>query len=256
MTTFFPFRDLTFTATNLQDFSSFLLKRKKTKNKTTLVLPATMNEITLAWFSPFLKQQLEQFDYLVTDGMPLVWLARLYDKKADRVYGPDLMLRVLDNGQRFGLTHYLYGTNRETLKKLKINILQRFSKAKIVGMHAPPYRPLSNKETNQVVQRINQSRPDFIWVSLGGAKQVEWSVELKHKLHARAIIPVGAAFDFIAGRKSQAPRWLQQLGLEWFFRLLTEPGRLWKRYVLQIPVFLVLWVIEVAKFFLKKVRKN
>ena len=254
--TIFPFRDLTLSATNLQDFSNFLLTRKDSKKKPILVLPTTMNEVVWAWYSSVFRQKLRQFEYLVTDGMPLVWLARFYDKQAGRVYGPDLMLRVLDSGQHFGSTHYLYGTNRETLKKLKTNILERFHKVKIVGVYAPPYRPLSHNEIDKVVQHINHSQPDFIWVSLGGSKQVEWSVELKNRLHARAIIPVGAAFDFIAGEKLQAPSWLQRLGLEWLFRLLTEPGRLWKRYVLQIPVFLVLWVLELIKVISKENRKK
>lgn len=251
----FQFRGCTLSAFTLSDFLLLLLKRKETKVlRSQLILPATANEFVQAWMFPTFKKTLQKFDYLVTDGMPLVWLARLHGLRAERIYGPDLMLAVLGQGQQLGVTHYLYGTTQSVLARLESQLTKRFPQAKIVGSYAPPFRKLLQKEEQAVIKKINKARPDFVWVSLGGRKQVEWAVKMKDKLKVHYIIPVGAAFDFISGNKPQAPQWVRIIGLEWLFRLITEPQRLWQRYVLQIPIFLVLWVIEVCRIFLKKLK--
>jgi N-acetylglucosaminyldiphosphoundecaprenol N-acetyl-beta-D-mannosaminyltransferase len=185
-----------------------------------------MNEVAAAHRSPWFSETLQKFDCLFPDGMPLVWLGRLTGVSTDRLYGPDLMLKTLEAGLADGRKHALYGSTPQVRATLIKNLCRRFPGLKMVGMNA---------------------RPDFVWVALGGVKQAEWAVRMKSRLKTRWIIPVGAAFDFLAGTKPQAPRWLQELGFEWFFRLLTEPRRLWRRYVLQIPLVLVLWVGEVVR---------
>lgn len=177
---------------------------------------------------------------LVTpDGMPLVWLSRLRGQRhVERVYGPDLMLAACGrfSGPRY--RHFLYGSSEDILARLATNLRKRFPDIQIVGSYAPPYRELSASEDAQIVDLLNQAAPDIIWVGLSTPKQERWMANHVGKLMASALIGVGAAFDFHAGVKKQAPYWMQRSGLEWFFRLMSEPHRLWRRYLINNPLFL------------------
>lgn len=177
---------------------------------------------------------------LVTpDGMPLVWLSRLRGQRhVERVYGPDLMLAACGrfSGPRY--RHFLYGSSEDILARLTTNLRKRFPDIQIVGSYAPPYRELSASEDAQIVDLLNQAAPDIIWVGLSTPKQERWMANHVGKLMASALIGVGAAFDFHAGVKKQAPYWMQRSGLEWFFRLMSEPHRLWRRYLINNPLFL------------------
>lgn len=179
---------------------------------------------------------------LVTpDGMPLVWLLRAAGQgHADRVYGPDLMLAVFEAGLSRGYKHFLYGTTEETLARLAANLTRRYPGAAIVGCHAPPFRPLSAAEEREVAQAIETSGADIVWVGLSTPKQESWMAAHSGDLAAPVLIGVGAAFDFHAGKIRQAPRLIQRSGLEWLFRLVIEPRRLWKRYLTSIPGFIFL----------------
>ena len=178
---------------------------------------------------------------LVTpDGMPLVWLLKWAGHpEADRVYGPDLMLAVLDRSQDAGWRHYFYGASPETLTSLQAALGQRFPRLMIAGSWSPPFRPLTPTEDAEVVERINACRPDIVWVGLSTPKQERWMAEHRAALDAPVLIGVGAAFDFHAGTVRQAPRLLQRSGLEWLFRLVMEPKRLWRRYLRNNPAFVV-----------------
>lgn len=178
--------------------------------------------------------------FLVTpDGMPLVWALKLAGfRKAGRVYGPDLMAEMFDAGRSAGVKHYLYGTTEENLALLSARLLQRFPGAQIVGSYAPPFRPLSDSEETEVTDRINAAGADIIWVGLSTPKQEHWMHKMRDRLQASMLIGVGAAFDFHAGNKPQAPQILQRSGMEWAFRLACEPRRLWRRYAVTIPCFL------------------
>ena len=180
--------------------------------------------------------------FLVTpDGMPLVWALRLGGhRRADRVYGPDLMLALLDRGRARGTRHFLYGATPETLERLSERLLARFPGARIVGSHAPPFRALTAPETDEIVRRIDGSGAEIVWVGLGTPKQELWMAEMRPRLAAPMLIGVGAAFDFHAGAKRQAPRWVQRSGLEWAFRAIAEPRRLGRRYAVTVPSFLAL----------------
>ena len=184
--------------------------------------------------------------FLVTpDGMPLVWaLRRAGYLSAGRVYGPDLMAGVFDRGQAEGVRHFLYGTTPEVLDDLEAGLLRRFPKARIVGRHSPPFRPLSAPEREEIAREIDAARPDIVWVGLSTPKQERWMAEMRDLLEAPLLIGVGAAFDFHAGRKPQAPAALQKRGLEWAFRLATEPRRLWRRYLHVVPAYLVLSTLQ------------
>jgi N-acetylglucosaminyldiphosphoundecaprenol N-acetyl-beta-D-mannosaminyltransferase len=170
---------------------------------------------------------------LVTpDGMPLVWLLRLAGyRDAGRVYGPDLMLQLLDRSVSQALTHFLYGATEATLLQLQAKLMTRFPGLRVVGTLAPPFRALTPLEDDEVVTAINRANPDVVWVGLSTPKQEIWMAEHRAGLNARVLLGVGAAFDFHAGRRRQAPSWMQRSGLEWFFRLCQEPRRLGRRYL-------------------------
>jgi N-acetylglucosaminyldiphosphoundecaprenol N-acetyl-beta-D-mannosaminyltransferase len=182
---------------------------------------------------------------VLPDGMPLVGL--LWHggfKSADRVYGPDLMLALFNHSEDHGYRHFLYGATPRTLELLTGNLKRRFPRAKIAGVHAPPLRPAGADEGNAVIDAINRSAADIVWVGLSTPKQEMWMARHRHRLSAPALIGVGAAFDFHAGLVRQAPRWLQRSGLEWAFRLAMEPRRLGKRYLRNNPAFLALLAAE------------
>ncbi|MBX5156377.1 WecB/TagA/CpsF family glycosyltransferase [Rhizobium sp. NZLR1b] len=180
--------------------------------------------------------------FLVTpDGMPLVWALRhAGHAESDRVYGPDLMLSVFDAGSAKGLRHFLYGATAETLEQLQARLLAKYPQARIVGSYAPPFRKLSTREETDIADRLNRSGADIIWVGLSSPKQELWMARMRDRLEASMLIGVGAAFDFHAGLKRQAPRFIQRSGFEWAFRLLCEPRRLWRRYALVVPTFISL----------------
>jgi N-acetylglucosaminyldiphosphoundecaprenol N-acetyl-beta-D-mannosaminyltransferase len=170
---------------------------------------------------------------LVTpDGMPLVWLLRLAGHRdAARVYGPDLMLLLLERSVAQGYTHFLYGATEATLSNLRQKLTERFPGLRIVGGIAPPFRPLTQAEDSEIVTLINRAKPDFVWVGLSTPKQEIWMAEHRPRLDAGVLLGVGAAFDFHSGRVRQAPKWMQRSGLEWLFRVCREPRRLWRRYL-------------------------
>lgn len=181
------------------------------------------------------------------DGMPLVWLCHLKGHRhVERVYGPDLMLAVCRQSVTLRHRHFFYGGTSDTLEKLLRNLRRRFPELLIAGSLAPPFRPLTPEEDAGVVQAINSSEPDIVWVGLGSPKQERWMAEHVDRLSASLLIGVGAAFDFHAGLKRQAPRWVRQSGLEWLFRLLSEPGRLWRRYLISNPIFIALIIAQLC----------
>ncbi len=183
---------------------------------------------------------------LVTpDGMPLVWLSRLMGfREVDRVYGPDLLLAVCERSVVRGYRHFFYGGAPRVPEQLAVNLQRRFPGLRVAGTYSPPFRPLAVEEEAQIVRLINNASPDIVWVGLSTPKQERWMAAHVGRLTAPVLIGVGAAFDFHAGCKKQAPRWMQRSGLEWSYRLLTEPRRLWRRYFTIIPAFLGLFFLQ------------
>lgn len=177
------------------------------------------------------------------DGKPLSIVCRrrgFYD--AMRVPGPDLMPEIFRVSEKCGFRHYFYGGSPETLSQLKIKLLESFPWLNIVGMYSPPYRPLTVQEDEQIVKEMNEAKPDFIWVALGAPKQEEWMYQHQFKVGG-IMLGVGAAFDFCAGTVKRAPGWMQELCLEWLYRLMQDPKRLFMRYFSTNISFL----IKVAK---------
>ncbi|WP_375686960.1 WecB/TagA/CpsF family glycosyltransferase [Pseudooceanicola sp. LIPI14-2-Ac024] len=183
----------------------------------------------------------------VADGMPMVWAIRRdgHDMPG-RVYGPDLMLNVLAAGLDGRRRHFLYGSTPEVLALLREKLSDRFPGVEIVGAYSPPFRALTEEEEDGIATVINDARPDIVWVGLGTPKQELWMGAMRDRLDAPMLIGVGAAFDFHAGLKPQAPGWMQQRGLEWLFRLSTEPRRLWRRYAHTVPNYIVLSSLQRA----------
>ncbi|HET7468287.1 MAG TPA: WecB/TagA/CpsF family glycosyltransferase [Gemmatimonadales bacterium] len=169
---------------------------------------------------------------LVTpDGMPLVWLARRAGfRHVDRVYGPDLMLACCQRSVERGYRHFFYGGGPGVPERLAHRLIERYPGLQVVGTFSPPFRSAGAPESEEVIQQINAAGADIVWVGLSTPKQERWMDAHRGRLQAPVLIGVGAAFDFHAGVKRQAPRWMQRSGLEWLFRLGQEPRRLWRRY--------------------------
>jgi len=177
---------------------------------------------------------------LVTpDGMPLVWLCRLGGMRCvERVYGPDLLLAYCARTHAAGRRHFFYGGAPGVAEALAARLQQRFPGLCVAGTYSPPFRPLTPAEDEAVVRRIDAAAADIVWVGLSTPKQERWMHAHVGRLAAPALIGVGAAFDFVSGRKRQAPRWMQRSGLEWSFRLASEPRRLWRRYLVTNSLFI------------------
>lgn len=183
---------------------------------------------------------------LVTpDGMPLAWVARARGHAhVRRVYGPELMLACCERFREKGARHYLYGGAEGVPELLSARLRARVPGMQIVGFYSPPFRPLSERERAEDAERINESSPDMVWVGLGAPKQDHWMAANIGQLEAPVLMGVGAAFDFHAGLKKQAPAWMRRSGFEWLFRLMAEPRRLGRRYVIGNPRFLALLAAE------------
>ena len=189
-----------------------------------------------------LRQIHEGAGMVTPDGMPLVWLAHfLGHSGVERVYGPDLLLACCKMSVGRGYRHFFYGGAPGVGERLATRLEARFPGLSIAGLYSPPFRPLSLEEDAAVVDRINAALPDIVWVGLGTPKQEQWMADHVGRLHVPVLIGVGAAFDFHSGVKRQAPGLMQRYGLEWLFRVATEPRRLGPRYFVNNPLFL--WAI-------------
>lgn len=208
-----------------------------------------VHSVMTARRDPAVASALQAVDLACPDGVPLVWALRALGRRGQRrVYGPDLMELALPYGVPLGWRHYLYGATPETLDRLRVAAERMAPGVDIVGAHAPPFRPLTEAERTAVLDDIRASGADVLWVGLGMPKQELWADDVKDELPGVAIMSVGAAFDLLSGTIPQAPDWIQRLGMEWLFRLLQEPRRLWRRYLVNNPAFLVAfarqWVAE------------
>ena len=175
------------------------------------------------------------------DGKPLSIVSKKKGfKEAERVTGPDLMEEIFKVSEEFGYKHFFYGSTQETLDKLKERLLNKYPNLKIKGLYSPPFRELTEDEDNKIINDINNSNADFIWIGLGAPKQELWMYEHKNKVNG-LMIGVGAGFDYHAEKIKRAPKVMQQLSLEWLYRLLQDPKRLFKRYIKTNLKFLYLY---------------
>ncbi|MFI7495684.1 WecB/TagA/CpsF family glycosyltransferase [Kocuria sp. M4R2S49] len=205
--------------------------------------------VSLAASDIELKKVLNQSTATFPDGRPLSWFARIKSPAAQQVRGPSMFEAVFRNGQAHGTKHFLLGSTPETLELLVEKLQGRHPEARIVGTFSPPYRLLTEEEVADQDAMIRASGADIVWVGLGTPKQ-DFEVQRVSRSTGIAAAAVGAAFDFSAGTKREAPAWLSPLGLEWLFRLLSEPRRLWRRYLIGNPLFL----LEVLKYWRREQR--
>jgi N-acetylglucosaminyldiphosphoundecaprenol N-acetyl-beta-D-mannosaminyltransferase len=191
------------------------------------------------------RAKMNAFDAVAPDGQPVRWaLNHFYSAGlTDRVYGPELTLRVCRAAAAFGVPIYLYGATTEVIEALATKMLAMYPELKIAGKESPPFRPLTKDEDAAVIERINSSGAGIVFLGIGCPKQELFAYEHRHSIKAVQLC-VGAAFDFHAGNKRMAPRWMQKRGLEWLYRLCQEPKRLWKRYLVTNTTYLVLFARE------------
>jgi N-acetylglucosaminyldiphosphoundecaprenol N-acetyl-beta-D-mannosaminyltransferase len=205
----------------------------------------TVNSVLAALDDPQLAEVYRNAGLVTPDGMPLVWISRARGhSRVSRVYGPDLMLACCDTFRKHGVRHFLYGGAEGVPERLSEKLSARFPGLTVAGAYSPPFRALTEDERVRDIERINESTPDIVWVGLGAPKQDYWMAANRHQIEAPVLIGVGAAFDFHAGVKRQAPVWMRRRGLEWLFRLATEPGRLAHRYIVGNSRFLGLLAAE------------
>jgi N-acetylglucosaminyldiphosphoundecaprenol N-acetyl-beta-D-mannosaminyltransferase len=210
------------------------------------VCVANVHTVMAAGEDPQLRSALAGSVINVPDGMPLVWaLNALGHPLGDRVYGPELMWRACARAATTGTRFYLYGgRNQGALTQLADNLCRQHPGLQIVGGFSPPHRPLTDEERQAIVAEINRAAADIVWVGIGVPKQEKWMAEMHPHLEAPVLIGVGAAFDFHAGLMPQAPARLQRAGLEWAYRLLQEPRRLWWRYLRYNPRFVAAFAAQ------------
>jgi N-acetylglucosaminyldiphosphoundecaprenol N-acetyl-beta-D-mannosaminyltransferase len=204
------------------------------------VCVAAVHTVMACREDPELRSAVLASSLTVPDGQPLVWaMNALGHDLPSRVYGPELMARYCERAALTGARLFLYGgRNQGALVQLALNLRTRYPGLQIVGGYSPPFRPLTDEESEAVASEINRSQADVVWVGIGVPKQEKWMAAMRDRLTAPVLVGVGAAFDFHAGLVAQAPDWMQSLGLEWVYRLYREPRRLWRRYLRYNPRFI------------------
>lgn len=196
---------------------------------------------------PSFHALLNQMDIVNPDGMPVVWMLRALGlKDATRVYGPDATVVLLQAAQDADIPVAFYGGSQQTIDALVAEVSRRYPRLKIVFTLSPPFRTLTQEEDNEITQQIINSEARMVFVGLGCPKQERWVMEHRGRIPA-VLFAVGAAFDFFAGTKAQAPRWMMRSGLEWLFRLVTEPRRLAGRYMKHNPRFAALLLMQLMR---------
>ena len=223
------------------------LERWRAEKRRDYVCLISVHGLVVAQRDPVIRESLNRSGLAAEDGMPLVWWSRLAGfARARRVCGSDLMEAVCAFGVARNYRHYFYGASPRTLELLVERLQQRHPGLIVAGYRSPPFRDLTAAEDADDIAAINELRPDFVWIGLGMPKQEKWMVDHLGKIEATALLGVGAAFDFHAGTKPRAPIWMQRSGLEWLFRLMTEPRRLAHRYLIDNALFVAYTVGQIT----------
>lgn len=231
-----PIIGLPIAATNYQNAVDWILQRASQQDRVYAVEAANTHVAALTHQDPEFAHAMREFDLICPDGMPLVWLLNTKlpsdQRLTDRVYGPTLMLKTFErtNVPGSSFRHFLLGGKDSTLAKLQAHFGAAFPDASIVGSYSPPFSLWPQGESERMAEMIRQSGANLVWVGLGCPKQEKWIAAHKHLLPPAVYFGIGAAFAFHAGEVRQAPHFIQKIGMEWLFRLLMEPKRLFKRY--------------------------
>jgi len=207
-----------------------------------------VHSVMRAQKDPAHNRALCRADMVLPDGMPLVWLSKLRgQKEIERVCGPDLMLRIFEHSTRTGWRHYFYGGSPGVADELEKKAKALYPDLIVAGAECPPFGPMTATELDDAIARINAASPDIVWIGLGCPRQEIWMCENVAKLKQSIAIGVGAAFDFHSGRIKRAPFWMRSAGLEWLYRLLSEPRRLWYRYLYLAPRFVTVCLLDLVQ---------
>ena len=225
-------------AINMQEAVTFLLESVRQRRKG-YVCVTGVHGIMEAQQNCRFRQTLNDSLLTTPDGMPTVWVGKARGHKTmDRVFGPELMLNLCRESCARGLTHFLYGGAPGVAETLKNSLEAKCPGIRVIGTYTPPFRPLSIQEHLDLVQQVNELKPDIIWVGLSTPKQERFMAEYISKFDCSLMLGVGAAFDLHTGRMTDSPDWVKRSGLQWAHRLMQEPRRLWKRYLINNPKFL------------------
>jgi N-acetylglucosaminyldiphosphoundecaprenol N-acetyl-beta-D-mannosaminyltransferase len=182
------------------------------------------------------------------DGMPTVWLGHLHGfKSMTRVYGPDYMLRMCELSVQRGYRHFLYGGRPGIAEELRSELIRRYPGLQIVGTYTPPFRPLNAEEEQDLRVQLEASQADILWCGLSTPKQERFMAAYSGRLPVKLMVGVGAAFDLLSGNLAEAPDWMKRSGLQWLYRLIKEPKRLWRRYLLNNPRFVWLSFLQLSR---------
>ena len=216
------------------------------------VCVANVHMLMEAHWNKDFQAVLEKADLVTPDGMPLVWLLRVFGfKDQDRVAGLDILLALCRRAELEGHSVLFVGSTEDTLKRMRCRLLSDFPNLKLAGMISPPFREWTTEENMQLVHNINRSGATIVFVAFGCPRQESWMAQ--HRDHVDAVmVGLGAAFPLYAGHQQRAPLWIREHGLEWMYRLVQEPKRLWKRYITTIPPFLWLASKQMIQLFFSK----
>lgn len=225
---------------SILNYSSVLsIINKQVQNGSNFICIAAVSSIMEFFHNKKLQKSVNNSLITTPDGMPLVWLSKLkLKRKVERIYGPNLMLKVCKLAQKRKYKLFFIGGSKNQSNHLKKKLIYRFPKLVIVGMEETPIRPIPKKQNIKIIKNIKKTKPDIIFVGLGCPSQEQWIIENYNKFNKGIFIGVGAAFDFISGKVKQAPAWVQNIGFEWLYRFMQDPKRLWKRYLLYNSQFI------------------
>lgn len=225
---------------------------EKERQKYHWIVVTGMHGVMEGYRNKNFQEIINSSDLFVPDGISLIWIARLRSfSLKKRVSGNDLMLEFFKLANERGYKNYFYGDTEDTLQQLAKKLLMNFPNLKISGFYSPPFHSLTKREDEEIIQKINQAKPDVLWVGLGLPKQEIWIFEHRDELTVPVVIGVGAAFKFLSGKVKRPPNWIGDLGFEWLWRFFQEPKRVWRR-VLDIPFFIFLVLLELIRFKSKK----
>lgn len=238
--------------TAAESYESVFHKLKSSLNTPGYITVNNVHTIIEATKNPVYKKILNQSLLALPDGKPLSVYAKLKgEKNITRIFGPTFMEKTLEFGQKDGLKHFFFGSSVETIEKLKEQIILKFPLAKVEGYYSPLYKKeFSAEENDKFISLMNESDADLFWIGLGAPKQEIWMYENYKNLNRGIMIGIGAGFDYLAGKTKHAPEWMKNASLEWLYRLIQEPRRLWKRYLVTNSLFL--WYVLLEFLHLKK----
>jgi len=213
-----------------------------------VVAICTVHSVMTARRDPVVRRDLEAADIATPDGVPLTWALRLTHAPGQpQVDGYRVFLRTVEVGLGRGVGHFLYGATPETLDALRAELRRRYPGVRVAGAIAPPFRPLTEDERRAHLGAVRDSGASVVWVGLGMPKQERWMQDARGELPGISLVGIGAVFDWVAGNVPKAPEWMQRAGLEWTYRLMREPRRLWRRYLWNNPTYLALLAAQVAR---------